>query len=209
MRPYRIPIKRVVRAAARGILGPTGYRLCKAQYVWICDLRRSGKPREHFESFAKNPAPREEGGSDIERAFYSHEGRLIDKWGHYFEIYERFLSPFRAKEALRLLEIGVSHGGSLQLWRKYFGPAARIAGLDIDPRTEFCEGNTRVFVGSQDDPAALDRALDWLGGVDVVIDDGSHIVRHQMATLDYLFPRLSDGESIYVKICTRITGLRL
>jgi hypothetical protein len=147
--------------------------------------------------FSKQSALPTEGSGEIERAFYSHEGRLIHKWGHYFEIYERFLSPLRSKETLRLLEIGVSHGGSLQLWRKYFGSRAMIAGVDIDPRAELCEGNTRVFVGSQDDPLTLGRALDWLGGIDVVIDDGSHIVRHQMATLDYLFPQLSES-GIYI-----------
>ena len=155
-----------------------------------------GKPREHFSSFAKEPAAGPYGG-DIERAFYQHEGGSYSKWGHYLEIYETFLSPLKSRKTLRLLEIGVSHGGSLQLWRKYLGSEARIAGLDIDPRTEFNDGDTRVFVGSQDDPRTLGRALEWLGGIDVVIDDGSHIVRHQMASFDYLFPRLSDG-GIYV-----------
>jgi cephalosporin hydroxylase len=144
-------------------------------------------------SFEKQEAAPGPYAGEIERAFYQHEGRLIHKWGHYFEIYERFLSPLKKVKALRLLEIGVSHGGSLQLWRKYLGSEAKIAGLDIDPISQFDEGNTRVFVGSQDDPLILSRALEWLGGIDVVIDDGSHHVRHQMASLDYLFPRLSDG----------------
>jgi hypothetical protein len=134
----------------------------------------------------------------MERLFYEHEGRLIHKWGHYLGIYETFLSPLKSKKILRLLEIGVGGGGSLQLWRKYLGSEARIAGLDIDPRTDFTDhSNTRVFVGSQDDPMALGRALEWLGGIDVVIDDGSKIVRHQMASLDYLFPRLSEG-GVYI-----------
>src|ERR1700730_9694300 len=150
----------ILKSAVRRILGPTGYEIFKRQYARASNLRRMGKPREHFSSFAKEPAAGPYGG-DIERAFYQHEGRLIHKWGHYLEIFETFLSPLKSREALRLLEIGVSHGGSLQLWRKCLGSEAKIAGLDIDPRTEFSDGGTRVFVGSQDDPQALGRALEW------------------------------------------------
>ena len=49
----------------------------------------------------------------------------------------------------------------------------------------------------------LGQVLEWLGGIDVIIDDRSHVVRHQMASFDYLFPRLSDG-GIYIceDLCT-------
>ena len=32
---------------------------------------------------------------------------------------------------MTFLEIGVSLGGSLEMWRNYFGPEATIVGLDI------------------------------------------------------------------------------
>src|SRR5262245_52918713 len=185
----------ILKLAVRRLLGPTGYEVIKRPWsIHNENLRRLCY--ESLRSFAKEPSDQPYSG-EIEQAFYEHEGRLIHKWGHYLEIYETFLSTLKTRKVLRLLEIGVSHGGSLQLWRKYLGSDARIAGLDIDPRTKFADGNTRVFVGSQDDPGVLGRALEWLGGIDVVIDDGSHIVRHQMASLDYLFPRLSDG-GIYI-----------
>jgi hypothetical protein len=97
----------------------------------ISDLRRTGKPREHWHSFfATVPSVRQEAG-EIERAFYQHHGRRITKWHHYLEIYETFLAPLKRRGTIRLLEIGVDHGGSLQLWRSYFGEGAKIAGLDI------------------------------------------------------------------------------
>jgi len=52
-----------------------------------------------------------------------------------------------------MLEIGVSFGGSLEMWREYFGPEATIFGIDIDPEcaNRFARPN-QVRIGSQDDP---------------------------------------------------------
>ena len=61
-----------------------------------------------------------------------HTGRRLNKWKHYFEIYDRHFSRFRERE-ISVLEIGVADGGSLEIWRRYFGPKARIVGLDINP----------------------------------------------------------------------------
>jgi hypothetical protein len=134
--------------------------------------------------------------------FFAHDGRLIDKWVHYLEIYERHLAAYRdgfplpdgTRRPLRLLEIGVFQGGSLQLWRKYFGPDATIFGIDRDERCAAFDGpETRVRIGSQSDAPFLRNVVDEMGGVDIVIDDGSHRGRHQRASFDALFPELSFG----------------
>ena len=52
-------------------------------------------------------------GGDMAQIFYSHDGRLAHKWDHYHGIYDRHLARFRGTP-LKFLEIGVSHGGSLQ-----------------------------------------------------------------------------------------------
>jgi len=70
--------------------------------------------------------------SDLQKYFRTNRKRLITKWDHYFEIYDRHFKRYRDRE-VTVLEIGVSHGGSLQMWKHYFGSRARIFGIDINP----------------------------------------------------------------------------
>lgn len=130
----------------------------------------------------------------LEAIFYGHEGRIASKWHHYLEVYERHFEPLRRQERpVRILELGVSRGGSLEIWRKYFGPNARILGIDVDPAcAERVDPENVVMIGDQSDPAVLGSAIERLGGIDIVIDDGSHVGRHQIASFEFLYPRLSE-----------------
>jgi len=64
---------------------------------------------------------------------YFRDNRLIHKWMHYFDVYHRHFERFRGQPIV-LVEFGVSQGGSLQMWRDYFGDQATIYGVDIDER---------------------------------------------------------------------------
>jgi len=126
----------------------------------------------------------------FENYFNMHAGRQVDKWIHYFPLYDRHLGPFQAT-ATRVLEIGIDHGGSLQLWKRFF-PVAEIVGVDINPVCkEFEEDRIKVEIGSQNDPYFLRT----LGEFDVVIDDGSHNVRDQEISFSVLWPRT---KSVYL-----------
>ena len=125
--------------------------------------------------------------------FLGNTGAQVHKWHHYLPLYERYFGPWRNRP-LRFLEIGVSKGGSLQMWRKYFGPDAVIFGIDIDPDCAQFNGQAaQVRIGSQDDPAFLARVVAEMGGVDVVLDDGSHVMAHIERSFDVLFPLLEMG----------------
>ena len=65
--------------------------------------------------------------------FESHSGNLIHKWDHYFEIYDKYFNKYIDQEVV-LLEIGVLQGGSIDLWKKYFGNKLRYYGIDINPK---------------------------------------------------------------------------
>ena len=115
---------------------------------------------------------------------------------HYLDTCDRYLSSFRNRP-IHFLEIGIADGGSFAVWRPYFGPDATIYGIDRD---EACRGkiesmglNCHARIGSQDDATFLLGVVEDMGGIEIVIDDGSHIAEHQCATFRTLFPLLEDG----------------
>jgi Methyltransferase domain len=125
--------------------------------------------------------------------FFANERRIIHKWLHYFAIYDQFLEPYVGSK-VKMLEIGVSKGGSLGLWRKFLGDEALIFGIDIDPDCAAYDGESAsVRIGSQDDPQFLRSIVSEMGGIDVVLDDGSHVSSHQRTSFNVLFPFLSEG----------------
>ena len=125
--------------------------------------------------------------------FARNDGPAVHKWHQYIPVYDRYFSKYRNKP-IHFLEIGVQNGGSLQMWRKYFGPDARIGGIDIDPRCIELDGQAgMVRIGSQADPEFLRSVVEELGGIDIVLDDGSHLMPHMRASLGILFPLLSEG----------------
>jgi hypothetical protein len=129
----------------------------------------------------------------MEDIFWSNSGPVVHKWLHYLPIYDRYLGPWRDRP-VRMLEIGVSKGGSLSMWRRYFGPDAIIFGIDIDPTCARFDGiSGQVRIGSQADPDFLRSVVAEMGGIDIVLDDGSHVSEHMKASLDVLYPLLLDG----------------
>lgn len=128
----------------------------------------------------------------LQELFYEHTGRRVNKWVHYLEIYDRHFGRFRGKP-ITVLEFGVMHGGSLQLWRDYFGPEARIFGVDINPECKTLEEDgTTIFIGDQSDPDFLRSIADEIGPVDVLIEDGGHRPEQQKTTFRVLYPLMSE-----------------
>jgi len=122
--------------------------------------------------------------------FLTHDGYPIDKWAHYFPIYDRHFSWY-ANKSLTFLEIGVARGGSLQMWQRFFGPLAKIVGIDIRERSKSYEApGTLVRIGDQADEQFLQSLIDEFGVPDIVLDDGSHQMGHIAKTFNFLYPRL-------------------
>lgn len=125
--------------------------------------------------------------------FAGNQGEIVHKWHHYIPIYDRYLSRYRGTNA-KILEIGVQNGGSLSMWRNFFGHQATLFGIDIDPSCAALNGKCgQVRIGSQSDTDFLESIVAEMGGVDVVIDDGSHIMGDIRKSLTTLFPLLNDG----------------
>lgn len=84
--------------------------------------------------------------TDLEKLFYNHKGRVVHKWLHYLPIYEREFSTYRGRK-INFLEIGIFKGGSIELWRNYFGTKSKISGIDIDHKCEcYVEKPNRVLL---------------------------------------------------------------
>jgi methyltransferase family protein len=146
------------------------------------------------------PAPSSELGSIFAETPNTH------KMLHYLPVYESALRG-RRSEPIRMLEIGVARGGSLQMWRRYLHPDSTIVGIDIDAKTQkFDHPSERVHVriGSQTDTAFLQQVTDEFGPFDVILDDGSHMNSHIVTTFRYLFPHglASGGVYIVEDLCT-------
>jgi len=128
--------------------------------------------------------------NDLEKYFTSNTGKLIDKWKHYFEIYDRHFSRFRGK-AVHLMEFGVFQGGSLQMWKNYFGPQAKIYGVDINPHCkQLEEEQVEILIGDQENRTFLKSLAKKIPHIDILIDDGGHTMKQQVHTFEELFPHI-------------------
>jgi hypothetical protein len=126
-------------------------------------------------------------------------GSPLDKWVHYFPIYEHHLSGFRGRPC-RVLEIGVYRGGGLHMFSHYLGPQAYVVGVDIDEAALVAAGRGHhVEIGDQADPSFLREVATKHGPFDVVVDDGGHTMRQQIVSIETLFPMLTDGGTYIVE----------
>jgi hypothetical protein len=99
--------------------------------------------------------------------FQNNTGKKITKWTHYFPIYEKHFRPLTEKP-IKLLEIGVLNGGSLEMWRKYFHPDSTIVGIDINPDCKQHEqDDIHIRIGSQVDKDFLQSLIDEFGVFDL------------------------------------------
>ena len=123
--------------------------------------------------------------------FLTNNNKLITKWVHYFPIYERHMRKF-VNQSVNFWEIGIYRGGSLQMWKRYLGPFAKIVGIDINLKCRYHkEDQINICIGDQSDTTFLQAIIDKYGAPDIVLDDGSHFMKHVCASFDFLYGKLS------------------
>lgn len=125
----------------------------------------------------------------------SKRGKVSDKWEAYFGVYERVFAPLR-DQPVRLLEIGVQNGGSLEVWAAYFARAEAIVGCDIDPlcgQLRYADPRIHVVVGDVSTAATKERVLSIAPTLDVIVDDGSHVSKDIVTAFFAYFPSIRDG----------------
>jgi SAM-dependent methyltransferase len=127
---------------------------------------------------------------------------VANKWVQYFDVYYRYFAKYAGKE-VHFLEVGVQSGGSIELWKAFFGPGLHYYGVDINPYTKplfESQGPPRikVFVGSQSDRAFWQsQVLPNVPKLDIVLDDGGHTMEQQIVTFEEIYKHVKP-EGIYV-----------
>ena len=74
---------------------------------------------------------------NLKKSFQSSPKYSI-KWSNYFEIYENLFKRFEKKK-ITLVEVGIGNGGSLFMWRNYFGNRAKVIGVELNPEAKKLE----------------------------------------------------------------------
>ena len=124
---------------------------------------------------------------------------MIHKWEHYLPLYHRHFKQYRKKASptnkIRILEIGVASGGSLDLWNTYFGSEnCEIYGIDIDSSCkQFEKGNIKIIIGDQDNKDFLNSVKSTTESFDIIIDDGGHRMVQQINTFEVLYDHVKPG----------------
>lgn len=119
--------------------------------------------------------------------------------GHtYITLYEEKLAKYR--DSVNMLEIGVSSGGSLWLWRRYFKDY-KITALDILPT--WCVKRDFQKEIALDNNINIQWNMDsnnvntWLDiepeQFNIIIDDGDHWIDSQILNFEHAWPKLALG----------------
>lgn len=131
--------------------------------------------------------------NDLQKYFESNQGNMIDKWMHYFDVYDKYFAQYRGKEIV-FVEIGIFQGGSLQMWKDYFGSKAKIYGIDINPECKkFEDEQITILIGDQSDKVFLEQVKAQIPSIDILLDDGGHTMDQQINTFEVLFDHIKDG----------------
>jgi cephalosporin hydroxylase len=133
----------------------------------------------------------------LEEIFKQNTGRRVCRHNHVLEAYAQYFERFRG-QPVRVLEIGIKEGGSLLMWREYFGDRASVFGLDITTAAADSGMNdeSQILVlapGNQGDPEFMAGIAKDLVEIDIVIDDGSHHGPDQLVSFEALFPIMADN----------------
>jgi hypothetical protein len=96
------------------------------------------------------------------------------------------------------MEVGIQGGGSMQMWKEYFGEGATIYGVDVDERVkELPLDGINVFIGDQSNPHFWNKVVKDLPDLDAFVDDGGHTMMQQINTLLFIWPKIKEG-GVYI-----------
>tara|TARA_Y100000816_G_scaffold5977_1_gene3630 strand:+ start:153 stop:917 length:765 start_codon:yes stop_codon:yes gene_type:complete len=121
------------------------------------------------------------------------------KHSSYFPVYDEIFEKYIGKK-ITFVEVGVFGGGSLFMWRNFFGKQARIIGIELNPEAKKWEKDGfEIFIGDQSDPDFWTDFYKQVGEVDILLDDGGHTYIQQIVTAEYALDNIKDGGVLAVE----------
>jgi cephalosporin hydroxylase len=140
-----------------------------------------------------------------------YKANLVNGWPDkgsihsYIDVYEEVLKPYRERPYPVFIEIGLFSGQSLRMWEQYFSEASTVYGIDCsdqpcgglqDLRPMIAEGTHNIIIMDGTSPEDIEKHFKDVM-FDVIIDDGSHNLEHQLASYKHFKSHLSKG-GIYI-----------
>ena len=112
--------------------------------------------------------------------------------GHnYTPYYEKYLSKYKKKKNLKILEIGSLRGAATASFYYYFNNP-KIVCADINPFQiqAFSKQVRKIFINTRSDESISNFSKYVRDKFDIIIDDGSHNIRDQIISFNILFRKL-------------------
>lgn len=114
------------------------------------------------------------------------------KWKNYFLIYDELLQKY-VNKSITFVEIGILDGGSLKMWKSFFGSRARIIGIDLNPKAKkFAEKGIEIYIGDQSKDKFWKEFFNEVGKVDIILDDGGHTNAQLITTTINCIPKIKN-----------------
>lgn len=121
------------------------------------------------------------------------------KYKNYFSIYSKLFEKYVNKK-ITFVEIGILNGGSLFVWKKYFGKNAKIIGIDLNPNAKkFEKYGFKIFIGDQADPKFWKKFFKKENNIDIILDDGGHTNKQQIITTNSCIPNINNGGMLVIE----------
>ena len=120
--------------------------------------------------------------SDLYKLYQNSPYRSVKHSG-YFQVYEQIFRNF-IDSKFTFVEVGIHNGGSLFMWREFFGKDARIIGIDLNPKAkQFEKYGFEIFIGDQSSKKFWSNFYNEVGNIDILLDDGGHTYEQQIVSV--------------------------
>jgi O-antigen biosynthesis protein len=111
----------------------------------------------------------------LKELYQNHSEKVSQKWEIYFNQYEEKFSEYK-NFSVKILEIGIENGGSLEIYSKYFSNAELILGCDKNrncKNLQYDNQNIKIIIGDANEEKTKNEVIKH-SKFDIIIDDGSH-----------------------------------